>query len=59
MVTANRIPVPEPMAPRKSAITERPPIHSPPNAAAVGMYLNNRKKKHEVNEGPDNQVFTS
>lgn len=43
MVTANRIPVPEPMAPRKSAITERPPIHSPPNAAAVGMYLNNKE----------------
>lgn len=40
MVTANKIPVPEPMAPRKSAMTDRPPIHRPPKAAAVGMYLN-------------------
>lgn len=33
------MPVPEPMAPRKSAKTERAPMHKPPNAAAVGMYL--------------------
>lgn len=39
MVTASKIPVPEPMAPKKSAMTDRPPMHSPPNAAAVGMYL--------------------
>ena len=39
MVTAKRIPVPEPMAPRKSAITDSPPIQRPPKAAAVGMYL--------------------
>lgn len=42
IVTASRIPVPEPMAPRKSAITDKPPIHSPPKAAAVGMYLEHR-----------------
>jgi hypothetical protein len=39
MVTANKIPVPDPIAPMKSANTERAPIQSPPNAAAVGMYL--------------------
>lgn len=39
MVTASRMPVPEPIAPRKSAITDKPPMHSPPKAAAVGMYL--------------------
>lgn len=39
MVTASRIPVPDPIAPRKSANTERAPIQRPPNAAAVGMYL--------------------
>ncbi|KYQ54553.1 Regucalcin [Trachymyrmex zeteki] len=38
IVTASKIPVPEPIAPKKSASTERAPIHSPPNAAAVGMY---------------------
>lgn len=39
MVTASRMPVPDPMAPRKSARTERAPMHKPPNAAAVGIYL--------------------
>lgn len=39
MVTASRIPVPDPIAPRKSASTERAPMQRPPNAAAVGMYL--------------------
>lgn len=34
--------MPEPMAPRKSAITDKPPIHSPPKAAAVGMYLKHK-----------------
>lgn len=43
MVTASRMPVPDPMAPRKSAKTERAPMHNPPNAAAVGMYLEQRK----------------
>lgn len=33
------MPVPEPIAPRKSAMTDKPPMHSPPKAAAVGMYL--------------------
>lgn len=42
IVTASKIPVPEPMAPRKSAITDKPPIHSPPKAAAVGMYLEHK-----------------
>lgn len=36
------MPVPEPMAPRKSANTDRAPMHRPPNAAAVGMYLQDR-----------------
>ena len=39
MVTARRIPVPEPIAPMKSAKMERAPMHTPPKAAAVGMYL--------------------
>ena len=39
MVTANNIPVPDPIAPMKSAVTDKAPIHSPPNAAAVGIYL--------------------
>ena len=39
MVTAKRIPVPDPMAPIKSARTDRAPMHRPPKAAAVGMYL--------------------
>ena len=41
MVTANKIPVPEPIAPIKSATTDKAPIHIPPKAAAVGMYLFN------------------
>ena len=39
MVMASKIPVPDPMAPMKSAKTERAPMHTPPKAAAVGMYL--------------------
>lgn len=39
MVTANRMPVPEPIAPMKSAKIERAPMQQPPKAAAVGMYL--------------------
>ena len=39
IVTANNIPVPEPIAPIKSAITESAPMQRPPKAAAVGMYL--------------------
>lgn len=34
--------MPEPMAPRKSANTDRAPMHKPPNAAAVGMYLEDK-----------------
>lgn len=39
--------MPEPIAPRKSAITDKPPIHSPPNAAAVGMYLKRKKEREK------------
>lgn len=39
MVTARRIPVPEPIAPTKSAKIVRAPMHSPPKVAAVGMTL--------------------
>lgn len=41
IVTARRIPVPEPMAPMKSAKMERAPIQHPPKAAATGIYLFN------------------
>lgn len=34
--------MPEPMAPRKSANTDRAPMHNPPKAAAVGMYLQDK-----------------
>lgn len=34
------LPVPDPMAPSASAITDRAPMHIPPNQAAVGIYLN-------------------
>ena len=36
-VTASRIPVPLPRAPRRSEATERAPMQAPPKAAAVGM----------------------
>jgi len=39
IVTAKRIPVPEPIAPMKSAKMERAPIQHPPKAAATGIYL--------------------
>lgn len=39
MLTASKIPVPEPIAPIKSAKMVRAPIHIPPNKAAVGIYL--------------------
>eukprot|EP01147_Barroeca_monosierra_P008859 gene8858-gene1007 len=35
--TARRIPVPEPIAPIKSAKTDNAPIQRPPKAAAVVM----------------------
>lgn len=38
-VTANKIPVPLPKAPIKSLATLNPPMHAPPNAAAVGITL--------------------
>lgn len=40
-MTARRIPVPDPIAPMKSAKMDKAPIHTPPKAAAVGMYLFN------------------
>jgi len=39
IVTARRMPVPEPIAPIKSAMMVRAPMQTPPNAAAVGIYL--------------------
>jgi len=39
IVTAKRIPVPDPIAPMKSAKIERAPIQHPPKAAATGIYL--------------------
>ena len=39
MLTASKIPVPEPIAPNMSAVMVKSPTHIPPNAAAVGMYL--------------------
>lgn len=36
--TDSKIPVPEPMAPTRSDITEMIPIHIPPQVAATGMY---------------------
>jgi len=35
---AGAAPVPEPMAPMKSATMVRAPMHMPPKAAAMGMY---------------------
>lgn len=35
MFTVKRIPVPDPMAPKKSATTVKTPIKTPPNVAAV------------------------
>jgi len=39
IVTANKIPVPDPIAPMKSAKMVRDPIQTPPKAAATGMYF--------------------
>ena len=41
IVTASKIPVPDPIAPIKSATIDKAPIHIPPKAAAVGIYLFN------------------
>ena len=35
MLTVKRIPVPEPIAPKKSATMVRRPMHIPPKVAAV------------------------
>lgn len=37
MVTERRIPVPEPIAPRKSAKIVRTPVKTPPSTAAVSI----------------------
>jgi hypothetical protein len=48
MVTTSRIPIPEPIAPMKSARTVKASMHTPQNAAAVGMYLfSNKKSRNE------------
>lgn len=39
IVTANKIPVPDPMTPKKSAKIVRAPMHIPPKVAAIGIYL--------------------
>lgn len=39
IVTAKRIPVPEPIAPIKSAKMVRDPIQTPPKVAAIGIYF--------------------
>lgn len=39
IVTAKRIPVPDPIAPTKSANIVSAPMHSPPRVAAVGITL--------------------
>lgn len=39
MVTASKIPVPDPIAPMKSARIVKDPIQTPPNVAAIGIYL--------------------
>ena len=39
MLTANKIPDPEPIAPIKSAKIVKRPTHIPPTQAATGMYL--------------------
>ncbi len=44
IVTAKRIPVPEPMAPTKSAKIVRAPMQSPPKVAAVGITLKIKSK---------------
>ena len=43
IVTASKIPVPEPIAPTKSAKIVRAPIQSPPSVAAVGITLGIKK----------------
>jgi hypothetical protein len=47
MVTTSRIPIPEPIAPMKSARTVKASMHTPPNAAAVGMYVFSNKQDQE------------
>lgn len=40
--------MPEPMAPKKSANTDRAPMHNPPNAAAVGIYLEDKSQDEKA-----------
>lgn len=57
------MPVPDPMAPRKSASTERAPMHRPPKAAAVGIYLCQGQKEgihnRECSSKYSNNTFTT
>lgn len=39
MVTASKIPVPDPIAPMKSARMVRLPMQIPPKVAAIGIYF--------------------
>ena len=39
MDTDSKIPVPDPMAPKRSETTDSNPMHIPPKVAAMGMYL--------------------
>lgn len=47
MVTANKIPVPLPIAPIKSAIIVNKPTHIPPQAAATGILFSNSLTKED------------
>jgi len=51
MVTANKIPVPLPIAPIKSAKMVKTPTHIPPQAAAIGILFSN-SRTNEVSLDP-------
>ena len=40
--------MPDPTAPMRSAVTERAPMQRPPKAAAVGIYLELRRKDYDI-----------
>lgn len=56
MLTANKIPVPEPIAPSMSAVIVNRPTHIPPSAAATGMY---QLKKLIIDSSPKFQTQRS
>lgn len=47
MVTASKIPVPDPMAPMKSAVMVNKPTQTPPKKAATGILLFKGVKRSE------------